>query len=167
MNAKLTHIQVAPDTFEVASEAVLLIADLKGALAVCLHDEARGAGGLLHLQFTGGAGRPTEVTDEDLSAVLAVVDRFKTAVLGVAPRPDEVQARILAQAPPRAETAEPKTSLVDLIRADFTDRRIACGTQTLRRLEPVRVFFQPQAGRVWISGPCHAQAEQKRRSSIA
>jgi hypothetical protein len=163
----LTTVEVEPDTFEVSDEPCLLVADLTGALALCLHDEGRRAGGLLHLRFTDPAGRLTEVTDDALSQLLGVVDRFKTAVLGDSPRVDEIQARILAQAPPRTEEPEPKTSLVDLIRADFSDLKIACGAQTLRRVEPVRVFFQPFAGRVWISGPGDARAIQKRRSSLA
>jgi hypothetical protein len=58
-------------------------------------------------------------------------------------------------------------SLVELIRADFTDAKISCGTQTLRRIEPVRVFFQPFEGRVWISAPSDIRATQNRRSSLA
>ncbi len=163
----MTTVEVEPDTFEVSDEPRLLVANLAGALAVCLHDEGRRTGGLLHLRFTDAAGRLTEVTDQALGELLRILDRFKSAVLGAAPRVDEIQARILAQAPPRTEAPEPKTSLVDLIRADFSDLKIACGTQTLRRVEPVRVFFQPFAGRVWISGPGDARAAPTRRSSLA
>jgi hypothetical protein len=161
LSQELKTVMVEPDAFEVADEPRLLIADLTGALAVCLHDEGRRIGGLLHLRFTGPAGRPTDLTDEALSAVLGVLDEFKTAVLGDLTRVDEIQARILAQAPPRTHEPEPKASLVDLICADFTDGKIACGTQTLRRLEPVRVCFQPFAGRIWISGPGDLRAAQK------
>ncbi len=102
---------------------MLLIADLHGALALCLHDEGRGVGGLLHLRFMGGTGRPSDVTDNTLSSVLVVLDRFKRAVLGNAARGDDVQARILAHALPPTDAGEPSASLVDLIQADLGRRQ--------------------------------------------
>src|ERR1700677_3782535 len=132
---------------------MLLVAELHGALALCLHDEGRGVGGLLHLRFKGGTGRPSDVTDNTLSSVLVVLDRFKRAVLGNAPGAHEVQARILAHALPPTDEGEPSATLVDLIKADLADGKIACGTQTTRRTEALRVCFQPFEGRVWICGP--------------
>lgn len=149
----LTEVAVAPDTYHVSPEPMLLTADLHGAMALCLHDEARGVGGLLHLRFMGGTGRPSDVTDNTLSSVLVVLDRFKRAVLGNSTKRDEVQARILAHALPPTDDSEPSASLVDLIQADLADGKIACGSQTVRRLEGVRVCFQPFEGRVWIVGP--------------
>src|SRR6202047_716566 len=149
----LTEVMVAPDTYHVSPEPMLMIADLHGALALCLHDEGRGVGGLLHLRFMGGTGRPSDVTDNTLSSVLVVLDRFKRAVLGNSTRRDEVHARILAHALPPTDADEPNASLVDLIQADLADGKIACGSQTMRRTESVRVCFQPFEGRVWICGP--------------
>jgi chemotaxis receptor (MCP) glutamine deamidase CheD len=149
----LTEVIVAPDTYHVSPEPMLMVAELHGALALCLHDEGRGVGGLLHLRFMGGTGRPSDVTDNTLSSVLVVLDRFKRAVLGNTTRGDEVQARILAHALPPTDAGEPSASLVDLIQADLADGKITCGTQTTRRAEAVRVCFQPFEGRVWICGP--------------
>jgi hypothetical protein len=84
---------------------------------------------------------------------LVVLDKFKRAVLGNSARRDEVQARILAHALPPTDAGEPSASLVDLIQADLADGKIACGSQTMRRTEGVRVCFQPFEGRVWICGP--------------
>ena len=142
---------MAADTYQVSAEPVLMVAELQGALALCLHDEGRGVGGLLHLRFIGGTGRPSDITDNTLSSVLVVLDRFKRGVVGNAHRRDDIQARILAHALPPTDEMEPSASLVDLIRADLADGKIACGTQTVRRTEPVRVCFQPFEGRVWIS----------------
>ena len=144
---------VAPDTYHVSPKPMLMIADLHGALALCLHDESREVGGLLHLRFKGGTGRPSDVTDNTLSSVLVVLDRFKRAVLGNASRADTVQARILAHALPPTDADEPSATLVDLIRADLVDGKIACGTQTTRRTEALRVCFQPFEGRIWVCGP--------------
>lgn len=142
---------------------MLLIAELQGALAVCLHDESRAVGGLLHLRFMGGTGRPGEVTDNSLSSVLLVLDRFKRAVLGNVAKRDEVQARIIGHALP-PEAGEPSASLMDLIKADFADDKTVCGTQMLRRAESVRVCFQPFAGRVWICGPADSRSDLRARS---
>ena len=151
MPKTLEEIIVAADTYQVSAEPVLMVADLQGALALCLHDEGRGVGGLLHLRFIGGTGRPSDITDNTLSSVLVVLDRFKRGVVGNAHRRDDIQARILAHALPPTDETEPSASLVDLFRADLADGKIACGTQTVRRTEPVRVCFQPFEGRVWIS----------------
>jgi chemotaxis receptor (MCP) glutamine deamidase CheD len=147
----LSEVVVAPDSYHVSPEPVLMIAELHGALALCLHDEARGVGGLLHLRFVGGTGLPSDVTDCTLSSVLVVLDRFKRAVIGNSTRRDDIQARILAHALPPTDAGEPSASLVDLIRADLADVKIGCGTQITRRKESVRVCFQPFEGRVWLS----------------
>jgi len=149
----LTETLVAPDTYHVSPEPLLLVAELHGALALCLHDEGRGVGGLLHLKFIGGTGRPSDVTDNTLSSVLVVLDKFKRAVLGNSTRRDDIQARILAHALPPSGPEEPTASLVDLMQADLADGKIACGAQITRREEPVRVCFEPFEGRVWICGP--------------
>ena len=152
MAKDLTEVAVAPDTYHVSPEPLLLTAELTGALALCLHDEGRRVGGLLHLLFKGGTGRPSDVTDNTLSSVLVVLDRFKRAVVGNSPKRDDVQARIIAHALPPTDE-EPSATLVDLIKADLADGKISCGTQTMRRVEPVRVCFEPFEGRVWIASP--------------
>lgn len=149
--AQQNPVLVAPDTFEVSAEPVRLIAELHGALAICLHDEGRAIGGLLHLRFLGDSGRLSDATDNALSSVLSVLDRFKRAVLGNGTKRDEVQARIIAHALPPLATDAPSASLVDLIRADFADDRTICGSQILRRAEPVRVSFAPVTGRIKVS----------------
>ncbi len=159
------EVVVAPDTYQVSPEPMLMVADLHGALALCLHDESRGVGGLLHLRFMGGTGRPSDVTDNTLSSVLVVLDRFKRAVLGNGTKADDIQARILAHALPPTDAGEPSASLVDLIKADLADGKIACGTQTTRRHEALRVCFQPFEGRVWICGPSSLRAVSSARRS--
>ncbi len=153
MAKDLTEVSVAPDTYHVSPEPLLLTAELTGALALCLHDEGRRVGGLLHLRFKGGTGRPSDVTDNTLSSILVVLDRFKRAVVGNSVKRDDVQARIIAHALPPTDEDEPSANLVDLIQADLADGKIACGSQTTRRIEPVRVCFQPFEGRVWIAAP--------------
>jgi chemotaxis receptor (MCP) glutamine deamidase CheD len=163
----LAEVVVAPDTYHVSPEPMLLTAELDAALALCLHDEGRGVGGLLHLKFMGGTGRPSDVTDNTLSSVLVVLDRFKRGVLGNSSKRDDIQARILAHALPPAGVDEPSASLVDLIQADLADGKISCGTQTVRRIEPLRVCFQPFEGRVWIRAPDESLSARRISRSIA
>ena len=165
MAEDLMEVLVAPDTYHVSPEPMLMIADLHGALALCLHDEDRAVGGLLHLRFMGGTGRPSDVTDNTLSSVLVVLDRFKRAVLGNPTPRDDIHARIFAHALPPTDADEPSASLVDLIRADLLDGRIACGTQMTRRIESLRVLFQPCEGRAWICGPNDLRAVPGARRS--
>lgn len=157
------EVSVEPDTYSVSPEPLLLVAELHGALALCLHDEARNVGGLLHLRFVGGTGRPSDVTDNTLSSVLVVLDKFKRAVLGNSNRRDDVQARILAHALPPTGIDEPTATLVDLIKADLADGKIDCGSQVTRQADAVRVCFQPVEGRVWISRPNDTRGLRARR----
>ena len=158
MAKDLSEVSVAPDMFQVSPEPLLLTAELNGALALCMHDESRRVGGLLHLRFKGGTGRPSDVTDNTLSSVLVILDRFKRAVAGNTSKRDCVHARIIAHALPPIDRDEPSASLVDLLKADFADGNITCGTQTVRRQLPVRVCFQPVDGRIWIAGPIDTHA---------
>ena len=168
MSQDLPEITVLPDTYEVSPEPVILVATLQGALAMCLHDEGRGVGGLLHLRYTSGNGRPTDVTDNTLSSVLVVLDRFKKAVLGNNFRSDEVQARVLAHSLPLVDESEPTATIVDLVQADFADSKIHCGSQLVRRTEGLRVCFEPFHGRMWVCGPGdrrNTQAPSGRRAA--
>lgn len=139
---------VPPDTFRASREPRMLFATLVDSLALCVHDEAQGSGGLLHLRFVGGRGRPADATDVEFNSLLAALDRFKTAVLGDAAPGESVQARIVAHEYPAPASDEPDATFVDLVKADLIDAGIECGSQTLRRHEPVYVCFQPHNGRM-------------------
>jgi chemotaxis receptor (MCP) glutamine deamidase CheD len=158
---QLLEVSIAPETYEVSGEPVLMTAELHGSLALCLHDESRGIGGMLHRRFIDGSGRPSDVTDNTLNSILEVLDRFKRAVLGTGVDPKDVQARIIAHALPPVHIDEPTANLVDLIRADLADAKITCGTQTIRRPESVKVYFQPFEGRIWVQGPHDLRAPQR------
>jgi hypothetical protein len=67
---------------------------------------------------------------------------------------------------PPTDAGEPSASLVDLIQADLADGKIACGSQTMRRTEGVRVCFQPFEGRVWICGPNDLRSARRAHHSV-
>jgi chemotaxis receptor (MCP) glutamine deamidase CheD len=144
---------VAADTYRVSAEPMQLFAELSDALALCVHDEAHGVGGLLHLRFVGDEGRTNAATDQELNSLLRLLDGFKKDVLEHSPPSNAVQARILAHASPSAKNGGVSATLVDLIKADLADVKIVCGTQTLQRPDPVQVCFQPREGRVRILAP--------------
>lgn len=154
---------VAADTYRVAATPMLLFAELTDALALCVHDEARGVGGLLHLRSPGSSGRPSDATDIELNSVLVFLDRFKGEVLGSTAPSDSVQARIVAHASPTAVIDDASASMVDLLKADLDDSKIICGTQTLRRPDPVYVCFQPCEGRMRICAPNEIPGYAQRR----
>jgi len=162
----LTEVMVAADTYQVSPRPVLLTADLCAALAVCMHDERRAVGGLLHLPSSGAGASPKDLTDNTLSCVLIVLERFKRAVLGNAPRGDEVRVRIIAHAPPSADPDLPSASLADLIKADLADAGFGCGTRVLPCAQPVRVHFEPFTGRVWLAGADDGKAGTFKRSHL-
>ncbi len=83
----------------------------------------------------------------------------------IAPERKTTKARILAHALPPTDAGEPSASLVDLIKADLAEGKIACGAQTMRRTEGVRVCFQPFEGRVWICGPNDLRAVSRAHHS--
>ena len=153
---------VAADTYRVSAEPVLLFAELTNALALCVHDEARSVGGLLHLRFFGG-GRPSDATDIELNSLLVILDRFKVEVLGSAAPSDAVQARIIAHESPTAVIDDVSASLVDLLKADFEDSKIICGAETLRRADPVYVSFQPCEGLVRVCARSELPAKALRQ----
>ncbi|NNM61048.1 MAG: hypothetical protein HKM03_02675 [Steroidobacteraceae bacterium] len=146
----MTQIEVEADAYHTSPEPILLAAELKGALALCLRDERRAVGGLLHLRCGSSGARACDVTDNTLSAVLLVLARFKRAILGNATRREDVHARIIAHTFP-AKQAEPDATIVDLIRADLADARLDCAVQMLHGTLAVRVRFEPFGGQLWIA----------------
>ena len=108
---------------------------------------------LLHLKFMGGTGRPSDVTDNTLSSVLVVLDRFKRGVLGNAS-----QARRHPGAHPGPRAAPDRRRRAQRL-AGRSDPGRSRRRQDLLRyaddapVEPLRVCFQPFEGRVWVCGP--------------
>ena len=68
---------VDADTFRVSRESVLLVSELRAALAVCVYDDTQGVGGLLHLRYVATSNdQPIDLTDNTLSSALLLMDRF-------------------------------------------------------------------------------------------
>jgi hypothetical protein len=71
------EILVQPDAFRVTREPLLLVSELRAALAVCLFDDTQAVGGLLHLRYVATSGtEPVDLTDNTLSSDLLLMDSF-------------------------------------------------------------------------------------------
>ncbi|HEY1492220.1 MAG TPA: hypothetical protein VGF35_06310, partial [Steroidobacteraceae bacterium] len=109
------EITVSPDRFEVAVEDVLLVTQLKSALAVCVYDAEEQAGALLHLRCIVRTAKPIDVTDTTLATELLLLDRCLASLRETVPGARHLQARVvvhLADAPQAATACETVVALV-------------------------------------------------------
>lgn len=92
------------DSYVVARQDRVLLAQLRGSFALCLSDEVEEAGALVHVQ----AGRPgrisnnPDLTDNTLSTDLLLLDRCLAELREAEPRARHWQARFVAHADPAA-----------------------------------------------------------------
>jgi chemotaxis receptor (MCP) glutamine deamidase CheD len=115
------EITVAPDKYEVVSGDVLLVTELRSALAVCVYDAEEEAGALLHLRCIVRSSKPADVTDTTLATEMLLLDRCLAALREAAPQARHLQARIvvhLSDAPQAAFACETVVALVKHYLAD-------------------------------------------------
>ena len=109
------EINVAPDRFEVTASDLLLVTELRSAIAVCVYDAEEQAGALLHLRCIVRSSKPVDVTDTTLATELLLLDRCLAALREAAPAARHLQARIvvhLADAPQAGAVAETVVAMV-------------------------------------------------------
>jgi chemotaxis receptor (MCP) glutamine deamidase CheD len=142
------EINVPPDKFEVISGDVLLVSELRSALAVCVYDAAEEAGALLHLRCIVRTCKPADVTDTTLATELLLLDRCVAALREAAPAARHLQARIvvhLAEAP-QAEAA--CANMVALVKRYLEDAGVRLLPEDIAA-GPVRALrFRPSMG--WV-----------------
>lgn len=96
------QVDVAVDSYAVASDDLVLRARLCGSFALCISDEVQEAGALVHVR----AGRPgrtdnnPDLTDNTLSTDLLLLDRCMAELRGAKPRARHWQARFVAHVDP-------------------------------------------------------------------
>jgi chemotaxis receptor (MCP) glutamine deamidase CheD len=144
---------IEPDAFRVASEPVLLVADLRAALAVCLHDDTQGVGGLLHLRYvaTDNDGS-VDLTDNTLSSDLLLMDRFCKELRSAGARKQSWRVRIYAHLPESPNMEKPAATVLDLLRAYFADSRLPTECKEICKPIGVRVRLHAREGHVWVNG---------------
>src|SRR6202046_4702135 len=79
------EITVSPDRFEVTGEDVVLVAELRSAIAVCVYDAVEEAGALLHLRCVVRVTKASDMTDTTLATELLLLDRCVESMREMAP----------------------------------------------------------------------------------
>lgn len=151
---------VEPDSFLVARESVLLVCELRAALAVCVHDDTQGVGGMLHLRYVATSNdEPLDLTDNTLSSGLLLMDRFCKDLRLEGARKQRWRVNIFAHTPPELRMQGPAATVLDLVKAYFAEGRRPVACQELQRELGVRVRLDPREGRAWVTGtPGSSQA---------
>lgn len=148
------QIPVQADAFSVSRDgACLLVADLNAALAVCVHDDTQGAGGLLHLRYVATSNdQPLDLTDNTLSSDLLLMDRFCKELRTFGARKQSWRVTILGHIPDKPGMELPAATVLDLVKAYFSEGRFAVECKESRRASGMRVRMDPREGRIWVDG---------------
>lgn len=148
-----SEILVQSDTFRVSRESVLLVAELRAALAVCVCDETQGAGGLLNLKYVATSDhQPIDLTDNTLSSTLLLMDRFCKELRGLGARKQSWRVAIFAHTPELPSIKDPAATVIDLVKAYFADSRHPAECKEFHRSVGIIVRLDPREGRHWVSG---------------
>jgi hypothetical protein len=153
MSKPIQELVVEPDAFRVSAEPALLAAELRGAVAVCLHDDTQGVGGLLHLRYVATSGdQPVDLTDNTLSSDLLLMDRFCKELRTVGARKQSWRVSIFGHTPDVPGMEGPAATVIDLIKAYFADGRRPVDCREFRRALGLVVRLDAREGRIWVGG---------------
>ena len=142
------EINVAPDRFEVTASDLLLITELRSAIAVCVYDAEEQAGALLHLRCIVRSSKPADVTDTTLATELLLLDRCLQSLREAAPTARDLQARIVAHL---TETPQARTvydSVISLVKRFLEDQQVTLLPDDVSTGQPRRLRFRPNMG--WV-----------------
>lgn len=152
MQQPVAQILVEPDAFRVARNAVL-VANLYAALAVCVHDDTQGVGGLLNLRYVAtDDNQPLDLTDNTLSSNLLLMDRFCKELRGLGARKQSWRVSVLGHTPESDAMAVPAATVIDLVKAYFADSRLPVHCKEIRRMLGLIVHFHAREGRLLVGG---------------
>ena len=150
MQPPVPQIQVEPDAFRVARNAVLT-AQIRAALAVCVHDDTQGAGGLLHLRYVAtDNNQPLDLTDNTLSSNLLLMDRFCKELRALGARKQSWRVSVIGHASEVAGMAAPAATVIDLVKAYFADSRLPVQAKEIQRPLGLIVQFHARDGRLAV-----------------
>jgi hypothetical protein len=153
MAVPVQEIVVDPDVYRIAGRNATLIAHLQAAVAVCVHDDTQGIGGLLHLRFVATLNnQPLELTDNTLSSDILLLDRFCKELKTQGARMQAWRIRIIAHTPPTEGLQHPIATVLDLLRAYFADARVAPEIREIKRSQLCKLSFDAHEGRIWVNG---------------
>lgn len=143
------------EDYRVSDKGVILMALLSSSLAICMHDDTQGAGGILHLRYAATLnGRPVELTDNTLSSNLLLLDRFCKEMRGLGARKTSWRVRIVGHVPSNSGMEGPVASVLDLLRAYFADTRVAVECKEIKRDKDVLLRLDSHSGKIVVTdGP--------------
>ena len=148
MSTPTREIIVAPDRFEVSADDVILITELRSAIAVCVYDAVEEAGALLHLRFIQRGSNQGDITDTTLATELLLLDRCVESIKEVSPTARNLQSRIvvhLADDPSAHQTCDTVITMAKHFLADTGVRLLPVDIAT----GPARSLrFRPSMG--WL-----------------
>lgn len=152
MAAATNEHPIQLETYRVAANGALLAAQLSASLVVCMHDDTQGAGGVLHIQYaTTHEGRPSDLTDNTLSAHLLLLDRFCKDMRGLGARKTSWRVRLVSHVPPRNGLEEPAADVIELLRAYFADTRLPVECKEIKRDKDVLLRFDSHTGKIVVT----------------
>jgi len=144
-------ILIEADGYRIGRDSVPMTAHLQAAVAVCVHDDTQGVGGLLHLRYLAkGQTKPLDLTDNTLSSDLLLLDRFCKELRTQGARKNSWRVRLIGHIPNTAGIDQPAATLLDLLRAYFADGRLPVEAKEVRREQLVVVRLQPRDGQLWV-----------------
>ena len=144
---------VDPDAFRVSRESVLLVCEIRAALAVCVYDDTQGVGGLLHLRYVAtNNDQPLDLTDNTLSSGLLLMDRFCKELRGEGARKQSWRVTIFAHTPQQSAMQGPAATVLDLVKAYFSDARLPVECSEMNRDLGLLVRLHAREGRIWATG---------------
>src|SRR5215831_1709204 len=156
-----SSVQVEADAYRIARDANPLCCELSAAVAVCVHDDTQGVGGLLHLRFVPSShSKPADLTDNTLSSDLLLLDRFCKDLRSKGARKQSWRVHLIGHIPATEGMDTPAATLLDLLRAYFADSRLPVECNEVRRPTSVVVSFDPREGKTRVHGGADAAASE-------
>jgi hypothetical protein len=145
------------DAYRVTRDTAPLSCELEAAVAVCIHDDTQGVGGLLHLRFVPHSqAKPADLTDNTLSSDLLLLDRFCKDLRAEGARKQSWRVRLVGHIPTINGMETPAATLLDLLRAYFADSRLPVECKELRRQGAVIVRMDAREGIVRVTAAAPA-----------
>ncbi|HEU4484822.1 MAG TPA: hypothetical protein VFR96_04970 [Povalibacter sp.] len=148
-----TEVFVKPDAYCVSRDESLLVAELTGALAICVYDDTQPVAGLLHLRYVATSNdQPLDLTDNTLSSDLLLMDRFCKELRAGGGRKQSWRVNIFGHTPQTPGMAGPAATVLDLAKAYFADGRLPVECKEAVRPLGLIVRLHAREGSIWVNG---------------
>lgn len=154
MQEKPADILIQPGEYRTTDSGGVLAARLSHSLAICIHDDTKGAAGLLHFYYADQhEGRGIELTDAILSSHLLMLDLFCKAMRALGARKTSWRVRIVGHIPQQQDMEAPAASVIDLLKVYFDDSRLPVDCKELHRSSDVLLRMDVHTGRMVVTDP--------------